>query len=328
VFNSIVLDKSHKLNKYNNGLIRLLKNIKKKIMKSVFSLLLLLTLSNLNNASAQCIANAGSDVIVCAKLNGMDTVQIGGVPIATGGTPPYTLAWETYHQFTIGQYTFEYNASDILNDTTIANPTIITNPETPLQFTLTITDANGLVCSDSMLVRFSSFGTHLGSMSHYIHQGDSVQLNLGNLIGGISPVQYLWRPNHGLTDSTSLTTWAKPDTSISYYITATDSAGCSETGAPVHHVNVTPVSVNSIDNNSRIKLYPNPTNDFLNINIESTSNEPTTIELIDVNGRIIKTLSTTEKRIKWNLEKIAKGSYLCKLSNNSNLIKTQRIIIE
>lgn len=283
-----------------------------------------------NNVLGQCMADAGSNVVVCVGIDGMmdSTVQIGGNPIATGGTPPYTIAWETYHQWIIGQYTITYTASDILNDTTIANPKIINDPGTPLHFTLTVTDANGIICTDSVLVQFSNFGTHLGYSTHYIHPGDSVHLDLANVFGGIPPVQYLWRPNHGLTDSTSLSPWANPTTSVNYYITATDSAGCTSTGSPVHQVIVSPVLVNSIDKKSKIQLFPNPTSDFLNIRIESSSNEPTTIELIDVNGLVIKSLTTSEKNVRWNLKRLAKGSYTCRLSNKSNLIKNQTIIID
>lgn len=68
-------------------------------------------------------------------------------------------------------------------------------------------------------------------MQFEINQGDSVFLSgMHNVGGGFPPYEYLWRPNHGLSDSTSLSFWAKPEFSIAYYVTKTDSAGCVVTG--------------------------------------------------------------------------------------------------
>ena len=74
-------------------------------------------------------ANAGDDLTICDG----ESIVIGGVPAATGGTGPYTYSWGP--------------ATD-LNSTTVANPTA--SPTTTTFYTLTVTDIYGCV-DDSIM---------------------------------------------------------------------------------------------------------------------------------------------------------------------------------
>jgi hypothetical protein len=92
-----------------------------------------------------------------------------------------------------GRLEHGFTASDFLDDTTSANPTVISSGEN-LIFKLTVIDSKSNICTDSVNVRFSIFGTHLGTCNYVIQHGDSVFLsNFHNVLGGISPVNYLWR---------------------------------------------------------------------------------------------------------------------------------------
>ena len=263
-------------------------------MKKLILISTILLLTQINFVNGQCTADAGSDVIICGDWNGMDTVQLGGNPTAIGGTPPYTYIWETTWQ--VGTWT--YTASDFLDDTTSANPTVISAGE-ELKFNLTVIDSESNVCKDSVNVRFSIFGTHLGTLTFEIQQGDSVFLfGFHNVLGGIPPVKYLWRPNHGLSDSTSLSFWAKPDSSVAYYLTATDSAGCSATGYPVYYVNVLPVSINDQDIGQLVKVFPNPSTDQITIRFNVKKPETKSVEFYNNQGQLIHRLRTNEETIK------------------------------
>ncbi|MFH0867406.1 MAG: SdrD B-like domain-containing protein, partial [Bacteroidota bacterium] len=103
-------------------------------MKKIFTLIsVLMLLCSLNNISqAQTlVADAGTDQIICSG----QSVQIGGSPTATGGTPSYTYAW---------------SSSPAGFSSTLANPVV--SPVVTTIFTVTITDALSNTATDQVLV--------------------------------------------------------------------------------------------------------------------------------------------------------------------------------
>lgn len=294
-------------------------------MKKLILISTILILTQISIVKGQCIADAGQDVVVCCDWNGLDSIQIGGTPTALGGVPPYTYVWETEWQ--VGLWT--YTASDFLNDTTIANPSVVNSGEN-LTFYLTVIDSESTVCTDSVHVDFTNFGTHLGYITYTIQQGDSIYLTgMGNVFGGFPPFEYLWRPNHGLTDSTSLSFWAKPDSSVAYYLTLTDSSGCSATGAPVYFVNVNPVSIDQLEKEIiEIKVYPNPSKDQLTIEIMNNDSNEKQIEFIDSRGQVTLKQIITQKTLQVNSKSLCKGLNFYKITESGKLIGQGKIIIE
>lgn len=279
----------------------------------------------LSFVNGQCFADAGPDIIVCNGFNGMDTVQIGGNPTASGGTAPYTYIWET--SWTVGSWT--YTASDFLNDTTLANPSII-YPGENLTFFLTVIDSESNICTDSVFVGFTNFGTHLGYVTYNIQQGDSIFLTgMENVFGGFPPYRYLWRPNHGLSDSTSLSFWAKPDTSVAYYLALTDSSGCTAVGTPVYFVNVAPSSIDQPKNAKiRVSAFPNPANDQITFLVEGDTSETLLFEIFDNQGRLIHSVTTKGKALNIKTEILNGGMNFYKISCEEKIIGQGKIIIK
>ena len=194
-----------------------------------------------NFSFSQCLVTTGADLVSCPD----DSIFMGGNLTTSGFTPPLTYAWETHRQWVIGSHTFNYFASDFLDDTTSANPKLISQEEGVLNFKLTVTDVNGLSCSDSIGVHFSNFMYTLAdAWNYYITEGDSIWLNgFQNIAGTVPPFQYVWKPSTGLSDSTSLGFWAKPKVTTLYKLQITDSLGCSATGNGSYRVHVNPLSV-------------------------------------------------------------------------------------
>lgn len=286
---------------------------------------MILFLAQTNFVKGQFIAEAGQDIVVCSDWNGLDTIQIGGNPTATGGIPPYTYFWETTWDLGLLIYT----ASDFLNDTSIANPSVVSSGE-DLTFYLTVIDSESNISTDSVQVGFTNYGTHLGYGTYYIEQGDSVFLSgMQNVFGGFPPLQYLWRPNHGLSDSTSLSFWAKPDSSVAYYLSVTDSSGCIAVGAPVYHVSVTPSSVELLDQEKiRINAFPNPTNGQISITIEGNNSNVKEIEFIDTKGQIVLKTKIEDNTLKVNSKSLSKGLSFYKITESGRLIGQGKIIVE
>lgn len=293
------------------------------------NILLLFLLFSVHFLHAQLSANAGEDTTICVTWNGFTPLILGGNPTANGGVAPYTFTWECNYVYTVGSYSTIVTASIILSDTTSANPEFIHTiggSESPIAFWLTVTDSTGQTTTDTIVVSFSVFTTHLIEYSHSMYVGDSVKfVSIPNLGGGIPPVTYVWRPNEGLVDSTSYTDfWVKPVVSTNYYITATDSVGCVVSSTPVFHVYVGYASIENLmlAEQTEIVLYPNPTTGSLYLKSEETNID--VLKIFDQQGALLKVF---EKPInqKIDLSDLAANKYLIEVHNGQN-VSTQTII--
>jgi len=73
-----------------------------------------------------------------------------------------------------------------------------------------------------------------------------------------------------------------------------------------------------------ISIFPNPTNDFINIKINN--NEKTKVSIIDISGKILRTY-IFNKSIKLKIKEFHNGLYILKIENNNNL-EIRKIVIE
>lgn len=90
-------------------------------------------------------------------------------------------------------------------------------------------------------------------------------------------------------------------------------------------------STYSIQRNiTSFNLYPNPVSDELTIELKN-NNETVIISIIDMIGREIRQIETTDNLIKLNVSNLAPGVYLCKLRRNAlwnnSLYQFQRFVI-
>ena len=74
---------------------------------------------------------------------------------------------------------------------------------------------------------------------------------------------------------------------------------------------------------SNLVIYPNPSPDFITIN----NNENATIQLFNIQGKLVLTGALTEKESKINISNLANGMYIVKVISPKN-IKTTKIIKE
>ena len=284
-----------------------LKLTKKLDMKS--SLLLWLVCFSFLS-SAQLTLDVGEDTTICRSWNGTSAYTFGGSPTVTGGVAPYTYTWECNYLYSIGSFSHLMTASYFLDDTTSANPALIHSVEKPVTFHLTVEDATGAITTDSIRVSTSIFGLHLGEWSYYLLAGDSVKIDMGpNIMGGTGPLEFLWQPNHGLIDSTSATpSWVKPTTSVSYYVTITDSIGCEVTGSPFIHVGVGYAGLeNNVDTKGEsLFIYPNPTSGELYLTEEATNYNRLTI--YNQQGRKVMDLNPSLNKMV-NIDRLQDGKY-------------------
>ncbi len=251
----------------------------------------------------------------------MDSIVLGGQPVVMSGVAPYTFTWSCSYNTPSSSYT----ASDFLDDTTIANPTILSPSDSTLTFHLLVEDGAGSICRDSVTILFSIWGANLMTKYAGIDPGDSVRLYT-SLFGGIPPISYKWTPTTGLSDPNDLNTWAKPDTNTLYTLTATDSVGCQDYDGFFVFI----VRAGTSDEGGQgitLKLYPNPMLDQSTLNIEDFSQEHVHLEIYDVSGRLIRTQVLYESNVILQRSDIGTGLFFLKITKDDRVLGSAKLII-
>lgn len=84
------------------------------------------------------------------------------------------------------------------------------------------------------------------------------------------------------------------------------------------------LSVNSSELKKKIKIYPNPAKEKINIEYDDLSIQ--IIQLLDISGKIIRTYNSNYQEI--NIQGIGRGIYLLTVNTGNSNVITQKVIIE
>lgn len=157
------------------------------------------------------------------------------------------------------------------------------------------------------------------SSSNIICSGNSATLTAG---GGST--NYLWS-----TSATSSSIVVSPTVTTTYTVTGTNTiTSCSYTSAITQSVSLC-TSIQKIDLNNLISIYPNPAKDYLNINIRESMENTLFICIEDVTGKQIfkETINSSDYKI--GLGQFEDGMYILKISDIKGIgVKTEKIIIK
>lgn len=78
--------------------------------------------------------------------------------------------------------------------------------------------------------------------------------------------------------------------------------------------------------NLQLAVYPNPTTNFLNLNIENNELSSLSFQLFDLNGKLIESRKITNTTESIYVENLPRATYFLKVADNNNTIKTFKII--
>lgn len=255
------------------------------------------------SAKCQCTANAGNDTLLCASTTSFENYFLGGTPTATGQNGGFSYLWETYYVKDGNILT----ASDFLDDPTAENPHFISSFDS-LIFYLTVTDAIGSTCRDTVQFLVAPYIVLLDEVNEFINQGDTISLTQTS--GGIGTYPYTtphWTPNYNMINADSLVATVFPDTSTYYYLSQIDSFGCF-VGQGVQ-VWVIPNSVDEISElKSKIKLFPSISEDYIQI-CHEYPNSILKFCLFSLSGIIVKEEEITEEKTFIFIGDLVQGMY-------------------
>lgn len=140
------------------------------------------------------IANAGADVNVCSGTS--TTLN------ATGGV------------------SYVWTPAIFLDNAFVASP--VATPLVDITYTVTVTDANGCIGTDDVHINVNS--------SNFLTADELVEICGGGdvILNASGAVAYTWSPSTYLDDASSPTPLCTPLDDITYVLTATSAAGCTD----------------------------------------------------------------------------------------------------
>jgi ELWxxDGT repeat protein len=231
--------------------------------------------------------------IATIKCNGDKTATIKAT--TTGGISPFTYLWSngaTTEEITgLGEGNYSVTITGKDNKTSIATTTITE----PSKITLTTTS-----------------------------KASNPQYKNGNAVvtasGGTPPYTYLWN-----TVPAQKNEVAKNLVPGNYTATVTDINSCKST------VSVTvalSTSNNEIWDKYSFELFPNPTSDYLNIKFDGITISNATLNIIDLNGKIVMEQSLNSNMLQINIAQLPVGMYNLRCQINPQEIATSTFIIQ
>ena len=292
-------------------------------------------------------SGTGNDCIVIRLLN--DTMCM------TPNTPP-TLAGQLVN---VCGKTLSYTIPAVANADNYtwraSNPNVLINgapgPFTDTVLTVNVTWPSNLTSNTTLYVKANngcgSSVEKTGLAIVYPTAINAINGNNLNVFGQTinytinasqGATSYTWTTNvaGAQINSTQGTTYSSADTSISVtwpssftngilYVQASNDCGNS----PTYTINLLgTVGINEL-NSSTIIVYPNPANENSLITIQAELNGRSSLQIMDLTGKLIVNTSIEFKNNKaeLNLEGLTKGTYLIKLINDDKLL-TKKITIQ
>ncbi|HWY35784.1 MAG TPA: T9SS type A sorting domain-containing protein, partial [Nitrosopumilaceae archaeon] len=77
---------------------------------------------------------------------------------------------------------------------------------------------------------------------------------------------------------------------------------------------------------AEVNVFPNPANDVLNIKLPITQ-EKMLIRMINMEGQILKNISTTDSQLNWDIIEVPTGLYIITINSSTfNIVKKVQII--
>jgi hypothetical protein len=251
-----------------------------------------ITYTVVGTSTAGCVSNIATSSVV---VNALPTVSVNSGAICAGNS------------FTIvpsGASTY-----------TISGGNAVVTPSANASYSVTGTSSLGCVSSNTAVSSVSVNAVPVigaTSSTSLICSGQTATLN------ATGATTYTWAPA-GSGSSITVT----PTVTSTYTVSGTNTLGCTSSATVSQAVSpCTGISNNqavSID----VKLFPNPTNGLINLELNTTSQ----VSITNALGQVILAQKVEAGTHKFNLQNQSKGLYFVKISQN-NKQETIKIVVE
>lgn len=134
---------------------------------------------------------------------------------------------------------------------------------------------------------------------------------------------YTWN-----TSATTGVIAVSPTVTTSYTVNGTASNGCSNIATITQSVS-TCTGINNLPftiNNLSLLVYPNPTNDVLNIQLGGINGDNTSVELVNALGQVIVSKSASQEISSLDVTSLTSGIYFVKLIQNGKVVDVKKLV--
>jgi uncharacterized repeat protein (TIGR01451 family) len=168
-------------------------------------------------------------------------------------------------------------------------------------YTVWATDANGCSSIDSVYLSVNP----LPNVYTISQIGDSI------FVPYDSNYSYQWHNGGGVIVINETGFWLIPDGNGDYNVVVSDSNGCQQWS---NTYNFSSVGLSS-ELQSQAKIYPNPFIDYTYLEFDKIQKN-TIVEMLDVNGEILRTYRVKEKRLLIERKDLPVGMYMLRIGND------------
>ncbi len=217
----------------------------------------------------------------------------------SGGTPPYAYSW----------------SNGVMMD--------INSGLSPGDYTVTVTDANGCVATET-----ANIASPMAIMIAASNIMDETDSNADGAIaiavtGGTGTYTYRWENSGGTTVSTMMNpTGLSAD---DYRVEVTDTNGCTEWSGffTVNSI----VDVDDLEEIINLSMFPNPANDILNIVLDSDNDDVVNLSILDIAGKSVASFDLENGNNVLDISNLTEGLYICRINVGERQL-IRKIIIE
>lgn len=208
---------------------------------------------------------------------------------------------------------------------------------TIIAFTFTSKAQCSMNCSDFCVLGIDNVDTTNNTLDVTIYSSDSacfvnypivvVTNSIGDTIANINNLFYFFGhvPGDTLVHTIPTTADSIPTgfTGTVYYDDPMDSLAPCAYSYPM----TCTVGINEIASQTSFNIYPNPASTIINLDLSELNNTAITIKLYDVTGKIVKTISTTEKTLSIDRADLRSGIYFVQVILGDKVL-TKKIVLE
>jgi gliding motility-associated-like protein len=175
-----------------------------------------------------------TDSIGCIGDTVSFNININALPSANAGPDTSVCTGQGIQLNASGGSVYTWSPATGLSQTNIPDP--IASPVTATTYTVIVTDTNGCVNSDSLLVTVNSLPVVSTSADTSICLNDSTQISASGGTG------YQWSPSGSLSDPGISSPFASPASTTIYTVVVTDQNGCIDSSTVTVTVNPLPAT--------------------------------------------------------------------------------------
>jgi ligand-binding sensor domain-containing protein len=255
--------------------------------------------NNCNAAAAVCISSFGCTNTVSVALETVGFSCNGGIdgkitPKITGGTAPYTYAWSN-----------------------TASTESITNLK-PGRYGVIVTDSKKCIGSAVVDLQQSNLLFANVTVINITKTGANDGKAIANPTGGKSPYAFAWSNGSNTNTISGLT-------SGKYTVTVTDASGCKTT--QMVFLDVTTAAQEPVWA-SEVKMFPNPANGYVTIQLPDHVGNISKIQVIDVLGSVVSSSNFQGTNVTLPVTDLKTGIYIVKIEIDKQDILIRKILIK